>query len=290
MKVAHIVPPSALGKVPLGTAHLLLPHLMENGEYEKFYAERRLAGDLVIMDNGAFEHMLMPADKLLELAQRVANEIVLPDVLRDPLGSIIKAREAYEQLGLGSPNGWSGSIMIVPQGRDSSEWIMCMEEMLRQFPRVTTIGIFEESATWFSGTTRLPLLAEIHKLHLCTWPQRSFHLLGMQEGTFLQNEIILAREYECVRSIDSGKCFVYGMHKIGPQTMRTQDYPGRPKNFFEVNWSRLSLDQRQMIDINLQTVVSLAGDHVQYIGDSTPTGYSSGGVLAPVQSNNNSSV
>lgn len=72
----HLIPESS-------KLHLLLAHLLTDKQYVSFYKERQKAGDLLILDNGAFEFKKpLEADKIFRLcdqAKLVPNWIVAPD-------------------------------------------------------------------------------------------------------------------------------------------------------------------------------------------------------------------
>lgn len=96
--------------------HLVLAHLVDTDPvYADYYLERSVAGDGIIMDNGAFElgESYAP-DKLLQLAGKCgADVIVLPDYPgTDPQVTIDAATKYGQQF---KDAGYK--TMYVPQGR-----------------------------------------------------------------------------------------------------------------------------------------------------------------------------
>lgn len=77
-----IAPTEYLEHIPLTNTHLLLAHLVDrDDQYANFYRTRSYSGDLIIMDNGAYE-LKKPysPEKLIELGKKCgADVIVLPD-------------------------------------------------------------------------------------------------------------------------------------------------------------------------------------------------------------------
>lgn len=96
--------------------HLVLAHLVDTDKsYSDFYLQRSIAGDGIIMDNGAFElgESYAP-DKLLELAGKCgADVIVLPDYPgthpQVTIDAAIKYGQQFKDAGY--------KTMYVPQGR-----------------------------------------------------------------------------------------------------------------------------------------------------------------------------
>lgn len=106
------------------TTHLVLAHLVEtDSDYETFYKERSLAGDRIIMDNGAFElgESYAP-DMLVSLGGRCgAHAIVLPDYPFAPGKKTIDA--AIDILPAVKAAGFAA--FFAPQSRtdDLEDWI-----------------------------------------------------------------------------------------------------------------------------------------------------------------------
>lgn len=104
--------------------HLVLAHLVDADEaYAAFYLQRRVAGDFIIMDNGAFELLeSYTPSKLIELGQKCgAHALVLPDYPFQPAEKTIQAAEQY--IPLFKDAGFN--TFFVPQSErgETKDWI-----------------------------------------------------------------------------------------------------------------------------------------------------------------------
>lgn len=106
------------------TTHLVLAHLVETDPaYEAFYKERSLAGDRIILDNGAFE-MGVPykPDMLVSLGNRCgAHALVLPDYPFAPGQKTIDA--AIDILPAIKEAGFAAFFAPQSQTGDLEDWI-----------------------------------------------------------------------------------------------------------------------------------------------------------------------
>ena len=253
-----------------GTHLILANRVLADKEYAQYYKARSQSGDLVIIDNGAFElGRSLPGPDLIEAASRVAaKEIVLPDVLRDAFHTVRGVTQFLHDWDNSRPKWsmglWQPTFMVVPQGRNAEEWYECLEELVRLVPRAT-LGLFEELAEWTGS--RFAFLQDLHARHMCKPKKRPIHLLGMQEGRELIDEIVSVRSaFSCVRSIDSGKPITYALHgiEIGPihqgQSWYYTDhaYLGRDKNHFDLPKSADKYPR--VMAQNIKFVKEMAGD------------------------------
>jgi len=104
--------------------HLVLAHIVDQDPvYADFYLRMKQRGDLIIMDNGAFElGKSYEPEKLIDLARRCgASTIVLPDYPNQPATVTIHA--AMEWVDSIKSNGFN--TMFVPQSEigDLDGWI-----------------------------------------------------------------------------------------------------------------------------------------------------------------------
>jgi hypothetical protein len=175
-------------------AHLVLSHIT-NALYQQFYRKRREDGDLVILDNGAYEGRV-DANQLLErIGLYHPQVVVLPDLLGGKaVDSFNLSRRFHGQWRhIISNTEW----MYVPQG-----------ETIKDFEYGLCKGIEEIQPTWVAlprilGTTLAPGLgtrtqwtAYIHT----RYPGINVHALGMLAGDF--NELPLLASANCA-SVDS---------------------------------------------------------------------------------------
>jgi len=121
---------------------MALSHLiLESEEYRDFYLRMSERGDFVSVDNGIVEQgEALPIKDVLEAAHAIrAKEVVLPDVLYDSHGTLIKTVLALDYLRSHhciDDLQWMG----VPHGRTFKEWLACYLTML-DLPDIKTIGI-----------------------------------------------------------------------------------------------------------------------------------------------------
>lgn len=175
-------------------AHLVLSHVT-NALYQQFYRTRSECGDLVILDNGAYEGRVN-SDQLLERIGLYHPKVcVLPDLFGGPGEDSFRLSKTFH-------DRWKSVIshmewMYVPQGED-----------IKDFERSLNKGIEEIQPEWIAlprilGTTLAP---GIHTR--ATWcryiqdryPTGNVHALGMLAGDTA--ELRLLADANCV-SIDS---------------------------------------------------------------------------------------
>lgn len=124
----YIAPVEYLNYTSISRSHLVLAHIVnEDPDYAAFYRQKAAEGDLVIMDNSAFElgESFNP-EMLLELGKQCgANVLVLPDYPGEDSERTIRAAEKY--IPLFKSHGFK--CMFVPQSRkgEVADWINCYE-------------------------------------------------------------------------------------------------------------------------------------------------------------------
>jgi hypothetical protein len=204
--------------------------------------------DYVILDNGAYEGDPVTNKYLFNAALNIdANEIVLPDVMRDPEGTVEKARAAltaYDQ--------WRLDLLTVPrvhvrdhrfmavlQSSGSMGEVHDMFNVLADIPQITTIGIPRHFVD-FDKYFRWQVLSNVN---LTEYRSRfAFHLLG-QNPKFPDEAFVIAGDFPWVRSVDSSMPYNYTLAgaKLDPWT-RCE----RPARYFDKDWM-------QQVDLNLLT-------------------------------------
>jgi hypothetical protein len=108
----------------MSTTHLVLAHLVETDpDYADFYKERSLAGDRIIMDNGAFElGCSYNPDMLVSLGNRCgAHALVLPDYPFAPGKKTIDA--AIDILPAVKASGFAAFFAPQSKTDDLEDWI-----------------------------------------------------------------------------------------------------------------------------------------------------------------------
>lgn len=175
MKFAFIPPKSFLWRYVAGgnfeDMHMILPALQDDKGYASFY---RNARGYKIVDNGAAEGEMLDNAGLIEFAQVVqAHEVVMPDVIGDPQGTL-EAVQAFTPFAL-RHTGFN--YMGVVHGHNFED-IVTLLKLYAQLPFVTTIGIPRVLAkTMDDKQARLSVLNEIGQ-DMFTLARFQFHLLG----------------------------------------------------------------------------------------------------------------
>ena len=202
-----------------GHYHMALSHLiLESKQYRDFYLRMSERGDFVSVDNGVVEEgEALPIQKVLEAAHAVhAKEVVLPDVLHDSHGTLIKTALALDYLRSHrclDDLQWMG----VPHGRTFREWLSCYLTML-DLPDIGTIGVSMFDHDLLPGC-RPQILSALEQLNLIDYA-KEYHVLGcwsdLREVWFLahrceESPTRYGRYHGChsvkrswVRSMDTG--------------------------------------------------------------------------------------
>lgn len=124
MRVAIIAPVTHLMLSVKGDIGFCLAHeLVAHPETKKFWRKAHTWTDLVIMDNGAFEHGIpLDIEELVKIAKGTdVNEIVLPDIPDKPLESYLLSKSALETLSSKMVRKYRW--MYVPHGRSLPDYV-----------------------------------------------------------------------------------------------------------------------------------------------------------------------
>jgi hypothetical protein len=191
MKVAIICSDIAiLDTLRLSFHFVLAQHLKPVDAH--WYRDRAARGDFSIIDNGAAEGEPVSAKYLLERANMIcADEIVLPDVLKDGHATIVASTEEWLLDSIPSR-----SRMVVPQGDSWGEWEWCLDSLLQR-ASPATIGV----PKWIEGELpggRLRALKHIRERGLDG--RYNIHLLGLARPPLRE---IRELNFPFVRSIDT---------------------------------------------------------------------------------------
>lgn len=194
MRFAIISPASGLQRwATKSTCHLVLSHVV-NPVYQQFYRQRSQAGDLVILDNGAYEGEVNANQLLERIGLYHPKVVVLPDMLGGD------ARDSYN-LARGFHEVWKSKLpmqwMFVPQGRTSQEFYDFTNRAINDLG-VEWVGIPRIFGTHLNPQieSRARFCEWIHE----RWPDVNVHCLGMLAGNIA--ELPLLEKANC-QSIDS---------------------------------------------------------------------------------------
>lgn len=241
MKVAHIVPVGLLNLTRFNDYHLVLPHLMEDPEYKRFYAEE--ATGHKILDNGIAEGVEFNWDDLLNIGNTIdANEIVVPDYMGDT-DRTIKLAEKFEPFARANPQF---DYMGVIQGKSMSEIVKCFAyyELVADWvkviavPRILANTVHKDIRFNFVNAFEEKIKARFDAVHF----------LGASANI---KEVLLLRD-TIGRGIDTSMPAVMGLEG---RLITIDSYVPRQAGFFE---AKPKQKQIMYIENNLSTYVDWA--------------------------------
>jgi len=219
MKLAIIChDPMVLESLHLSLHFVLAQKVLDDDKLMQWYASRSVYGDFTILDNGAAEGELVPWNKLLQVANNLrADEVVLPDVLRDGEETLKLSTRSYVLNTIPEPKR-----MIVPQGRNWEEWNYCLRELLQRC-QPATIGIPKWQQELPGG--RLNALFQISQYEEAR--RCNIHMLGM---ALAPREEFREINVHSVRSLDTALPIALAQQQmiVGDGTQRASYAYGEP--------------------------------------------------------------
>lgn len=210
---------------------------MQSHSYRDFYLNRIEEGDLVILDNGAWEGELVKTSDLIKLGQALGPaEIALPDVMLDGKTTVKIAEKAADNMRHKLTE--NTVFMGIPQGKTFAEWKSCLHQLIN-IPGVTTIGLarniddnrdkFRHGSIVYSGRDlcleymEREGIADIFDVHLLGWGNRA-----------LEHLADIAEHWPWVRGVDTTQPVKLGLSRIKlsvenglgerARTKRTEDF------------------------------------------------------------------
>lgn len=233
MKVALIPPLAYLEDTYKTELQLVLPHMMTEPQYAQWYNENAtLRSHRFILDNGAAEGVAIDPHKYVDLALSLANEVALPDILYDRIGTIRSSDEflnihGYTLLDIGIDIGY------VAQGRNGEDAFRGVEEIVARWNSViTVIYIPRLLIRPDSLEVRIDLAKRIH----ARWPHLAIHFFGMNQ--LWPGEILMAATAApFIRSVDTSMPYQFAYAAEPMQLGRTASMReiSRPNNYFDIN-------------------------------------------------------
>ena len=198
MKCAMITPTDFLHyeeRAGFGFHFALAQHVKE-ASYAAWFKRWHEFGHFIMMDNGAAEGERLDNKDLIEAAGIIgADEVVMPDVLRDKHGTINATRAALSLVP-------ERNRAMAPQGADWFEWEACAKILVSY--GCATICIPKLYEGYPGG--RAHALAIIRGYHW-DW-DHNIHLLGCYNDPV--REIVLAHKHTpWIRSVDTGAPVAY---------------------------------------------------------------------------------
>lgn len=241
LKVAHIVPPR--WEVSLGRGQYRMtyvPWVLKDLNYREIL---RATSKFVILDHGLFEANLeVPSPWKIALVARMMNadEVVLPDVLGDPVETVSKALKALQYL----PS--EAGLMFVPQGHAYDEWQDCLLRFLEYIAPKHFCGTIGLSSLRRPGSLRAQVGTRILMMKYLRPLGFEMHLLGLcSVRHFVEEELPIALELG-VRGVDTCAAFALGARGLGLTKDSPRLFLGDLKKYKYLTEDTLLLIKRNM--------------------------------------------
>lgn len=198
MEFCVISPTAGLERyATLSKTHLVLAHV-EDSNYMNFYQERKKAGDFLILDNGAYEGLLVSTSRLWQKIQFYEPDVVvLPDYPLEPWKKTWHA--AIHFLDVNDHEALELQWLYIPQA-EKGDFHGFIESYIEasQDPRISWIGI--PRALSYAITDNPLARVEFARLVKREHPDLKLHAFGMVNGDIHELPYLAAAG---VTSIDS---------------------------------------------------------------------------------------
>jgi len=186
----------------LSKRHLVLAHI-KNSRYKEFYKERKLLGDFLILDNGAYETGEPNEQAILEgIEYYEPDVVVLPDTYLGDAWDSMNQGYTFSRKYIYLKEHFGFEWMFVPQARPSEEreWQRNLEwGMMKINPK--WVGLSRNLVADKRGTIFFSPLARVTNcLRIIREYGVSIHALGMANGCLPE---LWALHYAGCSSIDS---------------------------------------------------------------------------------------
>lgn len=248
VKLALIPPISQLGWTLETNYQLMLPHLLDDERYRRIYGQHCADPDqFVILDNGAAEGVEVEGQELIDTALWMgADEVVIPDVIRDAEATQREAEKFHEKYYVNDPEL---SYMFVIQGNtpgrflDSIAWATGQEW-------IDTIGIPRHMIETLDVAHARVRAARVIR-EVCDKP---VHLLGA--SPFCPDELSFFDEDwpENVRGTDTSSPFNYAH---AGKLLKQGDEVHRPRGYFDL---KVEDFDRACVKTNIESLQNWTGD------------------------------
>lgn len=203
---------------------LMLPHLAaQSTDYSLFYNNLcRDPEQYVILDNGAAEGEMVNTPTLLEVVRDYKpDELVLPDVIGDSVGTVAAIHKFMEATQKDRPNCKLG---FVAAGKDKDEALKTVLSVLESFSdELDVIYIPRSLVTKDAKHARLELASDIVQI-----TDKPIHFLGT--NPLWIEEVKYAGVSEMVRGVDTSAPFNYAAH--GAWIFEENMHVKRPDGYF----------------------------------------------------------
>lgn len=259
MKLAPISAPQWASEMQTGDYHMVIaPWALKYRVLAEYYSRSlRPASAWVMMDSGVFEGHDLTVENLRSAAVLVrADEVILPDVIRDAKLTLQKSYQAFMRLReLYFPDGDTvregpERVMFIPQGNTNEEWWKCLRAWHGMWQNLTTdigltIGLVSYRDRREGDASRARDL--IRMMESAKASGYDVHMLGIPRvGEFLSAELPLAHRLG-VRGVDTSLPFALGVAgKL--LTKYAEKVPLGPPEEYE----KLSYSQRTLAKTNIR--------------------------------------
>jgi hypothetical protein len=204
-----LIPPKGWERWALASRTQLMLAQVTTPAYIRTYREASERGDYVIVDNGAYEGAPVGDFKLFSAAEAVhANEIVLPDMMRDLEATMLRVKQFIRHIGHTAYILEKFAYMGVAQGKTFDEVLACVEYYSR-LSIVRTIGLPRHLLQTLNvKTARVSLAMTIEERYGSRF---AIHFLGVNPSH--PYEVHDASMNTYARSVDTSMPFNYAIAK-----------------------------------------------------------------------------
>ncbi len=188
--------------------HVAAQRVLQDPDYCAFFRDEADRGAAIIVDNGVFDlGRALPAAALAEAARAVhAEEIILPDVMRDGAATMCATSAAVAEL-----RGLTDDFRLcaVVHGASDDEWLRCYESFLSD-QRIGAIALPASrsktpSSAWCSN--RVEATRGLQQRRMVD-PGRVYRLLGL--GRVGHLELFEQRAHTWLASVDCAAPVILG--------------------------------------------------------------------------------
>ena len=238
MEIA-LIPPSSLMHYAESFRYQMMLPSPQNINYLQYY--RRMGSDTghyVIMDNGVWEEQPLTPDQLIARASAYGvQELVAPDVLNDPIGTVRAMQyffTRWDRFCQATHGSVKMSFMAVAHGDTIAKAAKFIDHVARFMPLVETIA----AGRAFSRACGDPhTRAQLAILVADEYSERfGFHLLGYNDAW--EGEIAACKGV--VRSLDTCAPFTAAFYDKSMQDVAEFNTP-RPRHYFDLDEDSFNL-------------------------------------------------
>jgi len=222
----------------------ILSHLCENETYKSYVVS---SNKFKILDNSAYElKKSIPVNQLCDIAEEIkADVIVVPDVVGNAVETLKMTEEFYKEF-TKRPNLRKVKTMIVPQGINYSEYLMCYYKM-KEFPySMVGVAYYVPDSTSDLEDLRFKKVQSIVNVEL----DKKIHLLGLHRPCFLYEY----KKYLSIESIDTSVPVVLATY--GKEFTDKSSKEKRPSSFFDLRLNKEQLNLAKKNIMNFKRVIS----------------------------------